>query len=234
LALASGSDLLIIDRAVNSKAMAQAFDEAGLGLRCMLNDNEHDGLERVEATVVKTLDDGTRLDEGPWKVTREDDARHVVIVAPEAGKRLVYWGSAKVKAELETSAWSEVYRARPELQENAFKRMLEHGALDIKVGRKTIMGPDRHQQRAEAKGRDSLESANLKVVKKSLELEANRELVAESESKGPWSSTTSRASATGSATTSVVSFSDWLIEPTLMGTPNRSAIASVAVRLDRR
>lgn len=184
VALASGSDLFIIDRAVNSKAMAQAFDEAGLGLLCMLNDNEHDGLESFEATVVKTLADGTRLYEGPWKVTREDDARHFVIVDPAEGKRLVYWGSAKVKAELAASEWPEVYRARTELQENAFKRMIEHGALDINVGRKTILGPDRHQQRAEVKVRDALESANLKVVKKSLELEAKRELVAESASKG--------------------------------------------------
>jgi hypothetical protein len=37
-------------------------------------------------------------------------------------------------------------------------------------------------------------------------------------------STSSRAAYTGSAITSVGVFSDWLIEPTLMGTPNRSAI----------
>jgi hypothetical protein len=32
VALATGSDLFVIDRAVNSKATAQGFDEAGLGL----------------------------------------------------------------------------------------------------------------------------------------------------------------------------------------------------------
>ena len=145
VALATGSDLFVIDRAVNSKAMAQAFDEVGLGLLCMLDDNEHHGLESFEATEVKTLDDGTRLYEGPWKVARQDDARHFVIVEPKAGKPLVYWGSAKVKAELEAREWPDVYRARTELQENAFKRMMDHGALDINVGRKTILGPDRHQ-----------------------------------------------------------------------------------------
>jgi len=184
VAEASGSDLFVIDRAVNSKAMAQAFDEAGLGLLCMLDDNEHHGLESFEATEVQTLDDGTRLYEGPWKVARQDDARHFVIVEPSDSKLLVYWGSAKVKAELEASEWPEMYRARTELQENAFKRMIEHGALDINAGRKTILGPDRHQQRAEAKVRDSLESVSHRVAKKSLELEAKREWVAESEAKG--------------------------------------------------
>jgi len=184
VAAASGSDLFVIDRAVNSQAMAQAFDEAGLGLLCMLDDNEHHGLESFEATEVQTLDEGTRLYEGPWKVARQDDARHFVIVEPADGKLLVYWGSAKVKAELEVSEWPEMYRARTELQENAFKRMIEHGALDINAGRKTILGPDRHQQRAEAKVRDSLDSVSHRVAKKSLELEAKRELVAESEAKG--------------------------------------------------
>jgi hypothetical protein len=37
VAEASGRDLFVIDRAVNSKAMAQAFDAAGLGLLCSNN-----------------------------------------------------------------------------------------------------------------------------------------------------------------------------------------------------
>ena len=64
VAMATGSDLFVIDRALKSKAIAQAFDEAGLG-------------------------------------------------------------------------------------------MIDHGALNLNVGRKTILGPDRHQQRAEAKVKDS-------------------------------------------------------------------------------
>ena len=181
---ATGSDLFVIDRAVNSKAMAQAFDEAGFGLLCMLNDNEHDGLESFEATVVKTLEDGTRLYEGPWKEARADDPRHFVIVEPQVSKTLVYWGSPKVKAELEVEQWPEVYRARTELQENAFKRMIEHGALDINVGRKTILSSDRHQQRAEAKVREALETARHRVAKRRLELESKREQVSQSEARG--------------------------------------------------
>jgi len=181
---ATGSDLFVMDRAVNSKAMAQAFDEVGLGLLCMLDDNEHHGIESFEATEVKTLDDGTRLFEGPWKIAREDDDRHFVILEPQDSKTLVYWGSVKVKAELEVEAWPEIYRARTELQENAFRRMIDHGALDINAGRKTILGPDRHQQRAEGKVRDSLEAARHRVAKKTLKLEAKREQVAQSEAQG--------------------------------------------------
>ncbi|PON11353.1 hypothetical protein C2W62_45305, partial [Candidatus Entotheonella serta] len=50
VAMATGSALFVIDRAVNSKAIAQAFDEAGLGLLCRLDDNEHHGVESFQAT----------------------------------------------------------------------------------------------------------------------------------------------------------------------------------------
>jgi hypothetical protein len=184
VALATGCELFVIDRAVNSKAMAQDFDEAGLGLLCMLDDNEHHGIESFEATPVTTLDDGTRLYEGPWKESRTDDDRHFVIVEPPESKTLVYWGSAKVKSELEAQEWPETYRARTDIQENAFKRMIDHGALDINVGRKTVLGPDRHQQRAEAKVQESLETARRRVAKSSMELEAKREQVSQSQARG--------------------------------------------------
>jgi hypothetical protein len=61
VALATGSALFVIDRAVNSVALAEAFDAQGLGLLCMLDDNEHAGLESFEATSVETLEDGTRV-----------------------------------------------------------------------------------------------------------------------------------------------------------------------------
>ena len=50
VAMATGSALFVIDRAVNAVAMARAFDAQGLGLLCMLDDNEHHGLESFEAT----------------------------------------------------------------------------------------------------------------------------------------------------------------------------------------
>ena len=61
VAEATGSVLLVIDRAVNAVALAGAFDEQGLGLLCMLDDNEHAGLASFEATEVALLADGTRV-----------------------------------------------------------------------------------------------------------------------------------------------------------------------------
>ena len=40
VALATGSALFVIDRAVNAVALAGAFDDQGLGLLCLLDDNE--------------------------------------------------------------------------------------------------------------------------------------------------------------------------------------------------
>jgi len=61
VAEATGSAVFVIDRAVNSVALAEAFDEQDLGLLCMLDDNEHAGVESFEATSVETLEDGTRV-----------------------------------------------------------------------------------------------------------------------------------------------------------------------------
>jgi len=58
---ATGSALVVIDRAVNSVAMASAFDNQGWGLLSMLDDNEPHGLDSFEATPVGTLEDGTRV-----------------------------------------------------------------------------------------------------------------------------------------------------------------------------
>ena len=184
VALATGSTLFVIDRAVNSVALACAFAAQGLGLLCMLDDNEHAGLESFEAPLVDTLEDGTKVYSGPWQERRPDDPRHFVIVAPTEGKTLVYWGTPQVKEALETSQWPRVYRERNEIQELSFKRMNDHGALKINYGRKTIIGPDRHQQRKREKLEESLEAAHQRVDKKTVALKVQQDKVAESESKG--------------------------------------------------
>src|SRR2546425_3112151 len=58
---ATGSTVFVIDRAVNSLAMAVAFAKQDWGLLCMLDDNEHHGLESFEATPEGTLDDGSQV-----------------------------------------------------------------------------------------------------------------------------------------------------------------------------
>jgi hypothetical protein len=61
VAVATGNALFVIDRAVNAVALAQAFDTQGLGLLCMLDDNEHAGLASFAATEVATLQDGAKV-----------------------------------------------------------------------------------------------------------------------------------------------------------------------------
>jgi hypothetical protein len=180
----TGITLFVIDRAVNSVAMACAFAQQGWGLLCMLDDNEHEGLESFEATVVDTLEDGTKVYSGPWQERRPEDPRHFVIVAPPQGKTLVYWGTPQVKEALEPSQWPRVYRERNEIQEHSFKRMIDHGALNTNYGRKKLVGPDRHQQRAREHLDQELESAQQRVDKKVAQVKAQRDKVAESTSKG--------------------------------------------------
>src|SRR5215471_18369390 len=184
VALATGSTLFVIDRAVNAVAVARAFDAHGLGLLCMLDDNEHDGLDSFETTKVRTLEDGTKVYSGDWQVPRPDDPRHFVIVEPTEGKTLVYWGTPQVKAAVAALEWPRLYRERNEIQENGFKRMIDHGALNTNYGRKTIVGPDRHQQRAREQLDQSLAAAQQRVSKKAEAVQAQQAKVAESAAKG--------------------------------------------------
>jgi hypothetical protein len=184
VAEATGTALCVIDRAVNAVAMARAFDDKGLGLLCMLDDNAQQGLESFEATQVDTLEDGTRVYSGPWKGPRSDDPRHFVMVEPVEGKTLVYWATPKVEAILAVTEWPRVYRARNEVQEHSFKRMIDHGALNTNYGRKKIVAADRHQQRAREKLEQSLASAQERVDKKAEAVRAKQDQVAVSESKG--------------------------------------------------
>ena len=184
VALATGSAVFVIDRAVNSLALARAFDSQDLGLLCMLDDNEHHGLASFDATLEETRKDGTKVYSGPWKIPRADDPRHFVIIEPLEGKPLVYWGTPRVKATVEPSAWPQVYRARSEIQENSFKRMIDHGALNTNYGRKKILGADRHQQRIREQLEQSLAATQQRVGKKAEAVQAQQAKVAESGSKG--------------------------------------------------
>jgi hypothetical protein len=83
---ATGSPLFVIDRAVNSLAMACAFTHQDWGLLCMLDDNDHQGLESFETTLEGTLDDSSQVESGTWTVAKDnDDPRHFVRVESQAG-----------------------------------------------------------------------------------------------------------------------------------------------------
>ncbi len=184
VAVATASSLFVIDRAVNSVALAGEFAEQGLGLLSMLDDNEHQGRDSFEATLVETLGDGTKVYSGQWKQPRPDDRRHFAIAEPPAGKTLVYWATPAFKAAVATAQWPQVYRERNEIQENSFKRMIEHGALNTNYGRKKIIGPDRHQQRKQQVLDQAREATGQKLDHKAERLNAQQDKVAESVAKG--------------------------------------------------
>jgi hypothetical protein len=181
---ATGILLFVIDRAVNSLALACAFTQQGWGLLCMLDDNEHAGLASFAALLVDTQADGTRVYRGSWAVPRPEDPRHFVIVEPAAGKLLVYWGTAKVRELVEESAWPHVYRERSEIQEHSFKRMIDHGALNTNYGRKKILGVDRHQQRAHEQLDHALAAAQKRMEKQAKAVTIQQAKVVESTAKG--------------------------------------------------
>ena len=166
VALATGSALFVIDRAVHAVILAAAFDERGLGVLCMLDDNEHEGLESFDAPEGDTLADGTHVYSGPWKAARPAAPRHCVIVAPPADKTLGYWGTPQVQAVLAAREWPRVSRERNEMQARSCQGMIDHGGLDSTDGRKTILGPDRPHQRQQAQLAPSLETAHTRVDKK--------------------------------------------------------------------
>ena len=107
-----------------------------------------------------------------------------MIVVPTEGKTFVYWGTPQLKATVEVREWPQLYRERTERQENSFKRMIAHGALETNYGRKKLVGPDRHQQRKREDLEASLATAQQRVDKKVEALQEQQTKVAESKAKG--------------------------------------------------
>jgi len=70
------------------------------------------------------------------------------------------------------------------MQEHSFKRMIDHGALDTNYGRKTIVGPDRHQQRKREQLDQSLERTHKRADKQAEALRVQQAKVAESKAQG--------------------------------------------------
>lgn len=180
---ATGIEVFVIDREVNSVELARRFEEKGMGLLSMLDRGEYDGLSSWTVAPIGTLADGSSVYEGRWAKERENDPRHFVIVeTPD--RVLPYWGTPKVKEALCPIEWPEVYRERTEIQENRFKAMKAHGALDVNYGVKKVVGPDRHQQRACEELTEAREKAQRKVSEQEHLLVEQEAKVAESREKG--------------------------------------------------
>lgn len=180
---ATGITVFVIDREANSVELARCFEKSGLGLLSMLDRNEYDGLNSWNVTPVGTLADGSLVHEAQWHIPRDDDPRLFVVVETEE-RVFAYWGTSHVKETLECLQWPAVYRQRTEIQEQSFKGMKAHGALDVNYGIKKIVGPDRHQQRAREKLEEVQETVQHKVTRKTELLSLQAAKVVESQEKG--------------------------------------------------
>ena len=80
--------------------------------------------------------------------------------------------------------WPRVYQQRSERQANSFKRRMDQGARTPHAGRKKLLGPDRHQQRARANLAKAQESATQQRDKKARQCTMPQDTVAESTAHG--------------------------------------------------
>ncbi len=183
LVAVTGVDVFVIDREVNSVALAREFHEAGLGLLSMLDRNQYNGLSSWQVTRIGECADGCVVYEGQWATPRPDDPRYFVLV--DTGERVIaYWGTLRVKEQMAPITWPEVYRQRTHLQEHRFQDMKAYGALDVNFGTKKIWGPDRHQERKREKLTGLKEKKAEQVEKKTTLMTQQEAKVAESQARG--------------------------------------------------
>ncbi len=179
-----GIDLFVIDREVNSLEIALDFDHNGLGLMSMLNSNQYKSLSDWGYRYIGKQADGSKIYAGQWRdeKKRREDPRHFVIL--DTGKKLLpYWGNDKLYKSTPAIKWPELYAERTELQENSFKRMKNHGALEINYGIKKIWGPDRHQERKNKDLYNNLTIIQENKQKKIKAIDLQKSKVKESETK---------------------------------------------------
>ncbi len=131
----TGIRIFVIDREVNSVAIARESAERGWGLLSMLDKNEYTDLSDWNTEYVGKLDDGAEVYAGNWSEKRKkaDDPRTFVLAVREGGI-LPYWGTMAVVESVAYLDCPLLYSQRTEIQENNFKRMKEHGALDVNFG----------------------------------------------------------------------------------------------------
>lgn len=142
----TGITNFVIDREINSVDVARVFDKRGWGLICLLAANEYKGLDSFRRKFAKRLPDGTILYKALWSPWRDDPRRFIIV--KEIERTLVYWYTEEIfKQGLTAEQIITIYRRRAEIQENDFKRMTAHGALNTNFGHKKVWVPDRTHQR---------------------------------------------------------------------------------------
>ena len=171
-----GTSLFVIDREVNSEALAAEFESRQWGLLSMLDRNQYKGLSDWEVTYVGKVEEFGNVYKGQWsdEKRRLKDPRHFVIVE-NGGKLLPYWGTSPVEARFDPLDWPKIHADRTEIQENAFKRGKSHGALEVNYGTKKIIGPDRHRGRVVSSLEESHKKVDAKIKKNCRTQRASRQ-----------------------------------------------------------
>jgi len=180
----TGIDLFVIDREVNSVGMASEFTKRGWGLLSMLDRNEYKGLSDWDSELIGQFEGGVEVYQGRFADDRKKDDPRIFSLVVSEGKILPFWGTAKFKETVDVLQWPGVYSRRTEVQENRFKHMINHGALNVNFGIKKIIGPDRHQQRALEALKESSEGLSQKIERKTEKLVDQEAKVSESRTKG--------------------------------------------------
>ena len=178
----TGTKHFIIDREVNSQAVASEFEARGWGLLCMLDKNQYKNLSDWDAKPIGKLEDGSKVYSGPWKNPGEDS--RIFVIVEKDGKLLPYWGTTYMEKIAKPIDWPKIYSRRTEVQENSFKRMKDHGALAVNFGTKKIETEDRHHRNKLKKIEDGSTLILKKIESKEAKLEEQERKVEESKSKG--------------------------------------------------
>jgi hypothetical protein len=153
----------------------------------MLDKNEYNGLSSFY--IIEELEGEELGTEGIYRAVwkdeekRKEDPRHFVLVEQEE-KILAYWGTSHVVEVLDEQEWPKAYRQRNELQENSFKRMIAHGALNTNYGTKKTWQSDRHQQRARNRLEEELQKSSQRLQRRTSEVVEQQKKVQESEHRG--------------------------------------------------
>lgn len=181
----SGIDIFVIDREINSQAIASQFEDRGWGLLSMLDSNQYNSLADWDYEFVGETKESGKVYYGQWRDAkrRTDDPRHFVILETKENRLLPYWGTSKIKETINPLEWPATYAERTEIQENSFKRMKSHGALEVNYGVKKILVEDRHQKRVKDKLEERREHIDDKVRNKEAAVISQMDKIKESEAK---------------------------------------------------
>ena len=120
----AGTKHFIIDREVNSQAVASEFEARGWGLLCMLDKNQYKNLSDWDVKFIGKLEDGSKVYSG-LRENPGEDSRIFVIVEKDS-KLLPYWGTTYMEKIAKPIDWPKIYSRRTEVTEQNRRGLLQN------------------------------------------------------------------------------------------------------------